>query len=426
MMRENRIKEIILSEGAIDQVSSLLKSLTDKKKVYLIADQNTYAVAGEELSTALKKDGFRIDEVILQGEKVVANTEYLFKVLKGIARDGYLLACGSGTINDLTRYLSFKLELPYMVVATAPSMDGYASPVSPLTVDGVKTTYNAVTAEAIVADLNILKEAPWGMIQAGFGDLLGKISALMDWRLSNILFDIRLNAQAIELVEKELVRLINLTGELKMRSLDSIETLSRGLINSGIAMQIEGNSRPASGTEHHISHFLEMYGEIYGREMPPHGIKVALGEFFAAKLYLKLYALDFKDLENRDDLEKRKSRIQENYRDRSQPVLKVLDERWEADQLDIKVLMEKEGEIKALIADNLSYLEGVEGYLFDTGIFEREDVRSIDRDWLLRAVQSAFEIRNRYTVAALLNQLGLLEEWSYEVVDEFLECVQES
>ncbi|MFP4015782.1 MAG: sn-glycerol-1-phosphate dehydrogenase [Halanaerobiales bacterium] len=423
-MLGNQIKEIIISENANDKVSELLNRLSDMRKVYLIVDENTYSAAGCDLSEKLNKSGYQVEEVMLTGNKIIANTDYLFKLLHKVGRDGYLLACGSGTINDLTRYISYKLEIPYMIVATAPSMDGYASPVSPITVDGVKTTYNAVTAEAIVADIDILRNAPWEMIQAGFGDLLGKISALADWKLSNIIFGDSLNSEAISLVEKELIRLIELTSELKDRTKESIKALSSGLINSGIAMQIVGNSRPASGTEHHISHFLEMYGEIFNEELPPHGIKVALGEFFAAKLYLKLYELDFTNLNNLDNLEERKRRIRSNYLDRAEPVLATLNERWDDHQLNIEILKKKERDIKSLIEDNLSYFNEIGRYLKETGITERIDVRAIKKEWLLKAVQTAFEIRNRYTVAALLYQVGLLEEWSYEIVDDFLELVE--
>ena len=425
-MSGNKIKEIIIKENANQEVSRLLKKLSTKKKVYLVADENTYAVAGNNLSIILREADYQVEKVILEGKKIVANTEYLFKILKEVARDGYLIACGSGTINDLTRYISYKLEIPYMIVATAPSMDGYASHVSPITEEGVKTTYNAVTAEAIVADINILKAAPWEMIQAGYGDLIGKISALMDWKLSNILFDISLNQEAISLVETELINLIKLTGELKDRTTESIEVLTKGLINSGLAMQLEGNSRPASGTEHHISHFLEMYGEIYDIDLPTHGVKVALGEYFAASLYLKLYDLDFSKLNNFDDLEKRKERIKENYMARAKPVLKVLDERWDDYQLNIDKLREKEAEIKKLIEKNMEYLKSIKGYLEEIGIFSRDDIKAIDKDWILKAIQSAFEIRNRYTVATLLNQVGLLEEFAYQVLEDYLKIIENS
>ncbi len=418
-MGDNNIKEILIRENANIEVAGLLSKLSNKRKVYLIADMKTYSVAGKDLSNSIQQAGYQVEVLILEGDKIVANTEYLFKILKGVSRDGYLLACGSGTINDLTRYISYKLEIPYMIVATAPSMDGYASPVSPITVDGVKTTYNAVTAEAIVADINILRNAPWEMIQAGFGDLLGKISALMDWKLSNLLFGIELNQKAISLVEAELKSLIKLIPELNDRTVESIRVLVKGLINSGVAMQIVGNSRPASGTEHHISHFLEMYGEIFEKELPPHGVKVALGEYFASQLYLRLYGMDFSNLKNLDNLNNRKARIITNYLDRAEPVLKTLDERWEGHQLNIETLIKREHEIKSLIKGNLQYLENIEEYLKETGITERDDVKSIKKEWLLKAVQSAFEIRNRYTVAALLDQLGLLEKWSHEIVDEY-------
>ncbi|NLM96297.1 MAG: sn-glycerol-1-phosphate dehydrogenase [Halanaerobiaceae bacterium] len=418
-VNKNQIKEIIIKEAAISELPALLTGLTRERKVYLIVDKNTYQAAGSSISMELKKTGFQVEEVFLKGEKIVANTDYFFKLLKELRRDGYFLACGSGTINDLARFVSFKLEKPYVIAATAPSMDGYASHVSPITVDGIKETYNAVTPEAIVADLDVLKTAPWEMIQAGFGDLLGKISALLDWKLSNILFGVELHQEAVSLVEGELRRLIALRADLRSRTTESIETLTKGLVNSGIAMQLVGNSRPASGAEHHISHFLEMYGEIHGVELPPHGIKVALGEYFVSRLYLKLYELDFAGLVYIDDYERRRERIRENYLERAVPVLETLEERWNKEQLDTGFLRSKEREIKSLIEENMEYLQEVEDCLKETGILEREDIRAIDRGWLFKAVQSSFEIRNRYTVAVLLSQVGLLEEWSHELVDDF-------
>lgn len=419
-MAQSDIKEVVIKSNAIQEVPGILRKYTDKKKIYLIVDQNTYKVVGRDLEQILIKANFTVNKVLLEG-KVIANTDYFFKLLKDVGRDGYLLACGSGTINDLTRYISYKLEIPYIVFATAPSMDGYASHVSPITVDGVKATYNAVTAEAIVADLDILKNAPWEMIQAGYGDLLGKISALMDWKLSNIIFAEEVNDQAVNMVEMELLKLIELTTELPDRTEESIHTLIKGLVNAGIAMQIVGNSRPASGAEHHISHFLEMYGEMYEQKLPPHGVKVALGEYFAAELYKRLYNLDFNEIRNIDDIEKRKIRIKDNYLGRAEPVLKTLEERWEDHQLDLNILKEKEVEIKSLIEDNMKYLQGIKTYLKEVGILDREDVKAISKEWLLKALESAFEIRNRYTVAALLDQLGYLEKWSNEIVDNYLE-----
>jgi len=145
-----------------------------------------------------------------------------------------------------------------------------------------------------------------------------------------------------------------------------------------------------------------------------------LGEYFAAQLYMRLYETDFSKLKNVDNKKKREERIRVNYLDRAEPVLETLDKRWGEYQLDIELLREKGQDIKSLIRDNLQYLKNIKGYLEDTGILEREDVISIKKEWLLKAVQSAFEIRNRYTVAALLDQVGLLEKWSYEIVEQYL------
>ncbi|MFW6363957.1 MAG: iron-containing alcohol dehydrogenase, partial [Spirochaeta sp.] len=249
-------------QGALGSLPELLAEVAFERKVYLVADHNTYAAAGRRANELLLACGFDVVCVLL-GDGVVPDTGYFFTLLEQIDRNGYLLACGSGTINDLVRYAAFKLDKPYSIIATAPSMDGYASHVSPLTVQGVKKTYNAVTPQIIIADTNILSAAPWGMIQAGYGDLIGKITSLLDWRLSNILCDEVVEERSFAMVKEELTAVLKLTDDLLTRSPESIAALMRGLIGSGVAMQLAGSSRPASGSEHHISHFLELYGDMY-------------------------------------------------------------------------------------------------------------------------------------------------------------------
>lgn len=98
-----------------------------------------------------------------------------------------IIGVGSGTINDLCRFISYKMNLDYYIVGTAPSMDGYASNVSPLIIKHLKTTYEAHTAKVIIGDLDILAQAPLSMIAAGAGDILGKYVCLTDWQLAHIM-----------------------------------------------------------------------------------------------------------------------------------------------------------------------------------------------------------------------------------------------
>ncbi|AGB41677.1 glycerol dehydrogenase-like oxidoreductase [Halobacteroides halobius DSM 5150] len=415
------IKEVIIEDNALKKVPNLIDKLTDEDKIFLVGDQNTFAVAGNQLVDILEASDYEVEIITLrEGGKdhVIPDPKALFAILEKIDNQGYIIACGSGVINDLTAFVSAKLDRPYTVVATAPSMDGYASSVSSLTIDGVKKTYVTTPPEAIIADLDILKEAPWEMIQSGFGDLLGKMTSLLDWKLSRILFNEYYCSRAVNLVEEELENIIQIGGKLQDRTEESIATLTKGLISSGLAMLMVGSSRPASGSEHHISHFLDMYSALHNVKVPTHGIKVALGTYFSSAFYSRLYKLDFTDLSIDYNKEERINRINKGYQENAPKILKLLTARWAKDRLDIGQLENKEKEIKAMIDQVYHNLTKIPDLLLKVGILERKDINELNKDWIEAAIRYGFEIRNRYTVTTLLSQIGYLDQWAKELVEE--------
>lgn len=416
------IKDVIIEENALAQTADLLKDITKEKKIYLIVDQNTKKAAGAELKAELIKADFEVEEILLrereEDDHLVPEPGALYKIIEKIEPDGYILACGSGSINDLTAYAAHKMQLPYSIFATAPSMDGYASSVSSITVDGVKKTYNTTPPELIIADLNILKAAPWKMIQSGLGDLLGKVSSLLEWKLGVAIFNEYFCQEAFGLVENVLNDLINNSEKIIARDKEGIEIITKGLIYSGVSMMMVGSSRPASGTEHHISHFFDMYAGIFQKHVPTHGIKVGTAVLISTNFYLKLLKTDFKELELKHNREAREKEIKEAYLDKADGILELLDQRWEHDLITNEDLLAAEKEIKANIKEFKDYLESVEGILDDFGFFEREDVKNLNRDWLKKAVNHGFELRFRYTISTLLRQAGLLEEWGDQALAE--------
>ncbi|TDP90080.1 glycerol-1-phosphate dehydrogenase [NAD(P)+] [Halanaerobium saccharolyticum] len=412
------IKDVLIEENALDQAAELVKKTTNQRKIYLTVDQNTKKAAGAELKEKLLKADFEVVEILLKERKgddhLVPEPGALYKIIENIEHDGYVLACGSGSINDLTAYAAHKMQLPYSIVATAPSMDGYASSVSSITVDGVKQTYNTTPPELIIADLNILKAAPWKLIQSGLGDLLGKVSSLLEWKLGVAIFDEYFCQEAFELVESLLNDLFNNSEKIIAREKEGIEILTKGLIYSGISMMMVGSSRPASGTEHHISHFFDMYAGIFGEHVPTHGIKVGTAALISSDYYLKLLETDFSQFEITHNREAREKEIKAAYLDKADGILELLDQRWEHDLITKDDLLAAEAEIKNNIQEFKEYLLGVETILKDFGFFEREDVKNLNREWLKTAVNHCFEIRFRYTISTLLRQVGLLDKWGEE------------
>ena len=170
-----------------------------------------------------------------------------------------LIAFGSGTIHDLTRYTAFKLNIPFLSVPTAASVDGFASTVAAMTFKGFKVTIPAKAPLAIFADTAIISRAPRYLTAAGVGDLLAKFTALVDWKISHLLTGEYLCDKIVTITEEALQTLLNVIDDLALQKEEAFEPLMYGLILSGLGMQMIGNSRPASGAEHHLSHLWEMH-----------------------------------------------------------------------------------------------------------------------------------------------------------------------
>lgn len=272
------IKKISIGSEVYKEIPDILKEYKDKK-IFVIADSNTYHIYGDKVFQTLQNEGFLlVSHVFETKENLIPNEEAIGRLIVEIENDvGMIIAVGSGTINDISRIISYKLNIPYIIVGTAPSMDGYASTVSPLIINGFKKTYEAVYPYAILADMDVIKAAPKEMICAGFGDILGKYTALSDWRLSRNVNSEYYCETCVEMVECAIKKCVDNTEGISSRDSQAIGYLMEALILSGVVMGMVGNSRPASGAEHHLSHYWEIDAISKGTEHPLHGNSVGVG-----------------------------------------------------------------------------------------------------------------------------------------------------
>lgn len=275
------IEHVVIKSGAINEIPELVK---EYKNIVLVADQNTYSVCGEKV--AEKLSGKLENEIIFEPEGVlIPNEEAIAALTEIISQDtDLIIGIGSGVIQDLCKYVSFEQKLPYYIVATAPSMDGYASSGAAMIIGNMKVTYNAHVPKAIIGDVDVLKDAPMDMIQAGYGDIIGKLSCLVDWKLSVIVND-EYFCQYVYDLTMEAVDSIKEEGEkLQKRDTEAIQKLMEALIIVGIAMAYVGNSRPASGSEHHLSHFFEVVGIMENTPYLSHGVDVVYSAVVTSKM----------------------------------------------------------------------------------------------------------------------------------------------
>ena len=280
------IQAIRVGSGVIQELPGILRDL-GASHIFLVADNYTYEAAGRQVEQLLDQAGLSYHKRVFQTETPLVPNEYaLGSVLAAMtSQDDMLLAVGSGTLNDVTKYVSARTGVPYVIAATAPSMDGYASTVAPTILDGFKTTLPAVYPAAIVADVDILKDAPMPMLTAGFGDIIGKFTSLADWRLSHQLNGEYYCPEVAGVIEAVVETCAANAQALAQREPQAIQAVTEALILSGLAMGMVGVSRPASGAEHQMAHYWEMDALRRGEEHPLHGNAVGVGTVLAASLY---------------------------------------------------------------------------------------------------------------------------------------------
>ena len=275
-----------IDNGAIDR---LRESCADYKKILLISDVNTYAAAGERVHRVL---GDKVAKNLILGKVgslVIPNEETIAEIEGALDEDiDLIIGVGSGVINDLSKQVSFKNSLPYYIIATAPSMDGYASVGSALILEGMKVTLNARPPKAIIAEPSILANAPFDMIKAGYGDIIGKFSCLGDWKLSALINGEYFCNEVYDLTYATAQRVRALADGIRERDPEAVAALMEALVTVGIAMSFVGNSRPASGSEHHLSHFFEITGILDKKDYFAHGIDVVYSAVATAKLREKM------------------------------------------------------------------------------------------------------------------------------------------
>ncbi|MBQ8283963.1 MAG: sn-glycerol-1-phosphate dehydrogenase [Clostridia bacterium] len=284
------LKGLSIRKGAIHDIVSMAKPFKEGK-ILVVFDNNTYLAAGRKTAELLKTNGFKVKELLFDCGKdvLIPDEKTLGRILQEQDFDvSLMIAVGSGVINDSVKFVTSRTKLPFIVVATAPSMDGYVSDGAPIISAGYKYSPQAHLAYGLIGDTEILKTAPQDLIQAGFGDVVGKITAIADWDLAvKANGDYRCDT-CVALVERALQKCFSTADGLKMRDETSLCALFEALTLTGVAMALVNVSRPASGAEHMLSHYWEMDFIARGLNPNHHGIQVGVATVIIARFFEEL------------------------------------------------------------------------------------------------------------------------------------------
>ena len=293
--REHKIevKDIILGEDAAEKLLEALENgeLSGYQHPMIICDQNTKEAAIGKL----KRVWQLCSEIVLPPQGLHADNHGVDMVHQamedaGSDREGkpdLLLAVGAGTIHDLTRYVAHEMSIPFVSVPTAASVDGFVSTVAAMTWNGMKKTLPAAAPTYVFADTDIFSKAPYRLTASGISDLMGKYIALADWRIAHEVIGEYICERICRMETDALETVCRCLDGLRTGAAEACENLMYALLLSGLAMQMIGNSRPASCAEHHVSHLWEM--EVINDHVDAlHGEKVSVGLVLNLELYKKI------------------------------------------------------------------------------------------------------------------------------------------
>ena len=395
------IKHIVVGKGANQQLGALMG---EYRRVVLCADENTYAACGAEVEAQLgdrlqAKLVYHRDGLVIPNEEAVAELDAL------ITPDTDLIVgVGSGVIQDICKYVSFNARLPYYIVATAPSMDGYASVGAAMIMGGMKVTYSAHVPEVIIGDIDVLKDAPMDMIQSGYGDILGKYSCLNDWKLAKVVRGEYFCQYVYDLTFDMLLKTRDLGPALLQRDPDAIQTLMEAIVGVGVAMAFVGNSRPASGSEHHLSHFFEIVGILNDEPYFMHGTDVVYSSVYTERVREQLLALPAPARRALPSREAWEADIRATYTTIADSVIALQDKMGWYGEDRFPGYAEKWEDICAVLREAPSSKDML-GYVESVGLNAAEFYESYGREKIARALKYGKDLKDRFSVLWLYYDL---------------------
>lgn len=419
--RSQSIERLVYGSGVLNEAITHYTACFGERPALLIADENTWSVAGARLEQGLKASGIQVHSRILPAaprpKPYTTVGEELTEEIRNT--QSVPVSIGSGVINDLVKYAAHQAGEPYFCVATAASMDGYASSGAAMIHEGFKKSISCTAPRLILADLELLRQAPTRMAGWGYGDLAGKVPAGADWILADALGVEPRDEVAWPLVQDHLQACLAQPEGLDAQDSEAYSRLFIGLTLTGLAMEFHGTSRPASGADHQIAHLWEMSQHQHQGELVSHGACVGIGCLTVLALYewlFQLEALPIPQALNGPTLswEAKAIQIQEAF-----PEPRIAEKAFEETRAKhtepqkihqrLRGLQEQWPELQPQLKLQLTSLEEMRQNLRAAGAPGAASEIGITAENLRKTVQAARFLRSRYTVLDLLEELGLLE-----------------
>ncbi len=411
--------KVIIEKGAINNIPSIMEEM-GLKSAFIIADKNTYSAAGEKVIETLEKSGIKTQNYIFMEDIIEPDESNVgLAVMNFKPQCDVVIGVGSGVINDIGKIVANVSGKKHIIVGTAPSMDGYASATSSMTMEGLKISLNSKCADVIVGDIDVLCNAPIKMMISGLGDMLAKYVSICEWRISNLINGEYYCEEIASLVRGSLKKCVDNAEGLLKRDENAVKAVFEGLIICGAAMKLAGLSRPASGIEHYLSHIWDMRGAEFGTPVEFHGIQCAVGTLIAVKLYEKIKkitpdrqkALNYV---NNFDFSHWSAELR-GFLGKGAESMIALEEKErkyniESHKKRLDIITQKWDEILKIIDEELPLLSDLEKLFDKVGLPKTMEEIGIDNKLLPMTFKSAKDIRDKYVLPRLCWDLGIIDE----------------
>jgi glycerol-1-phosphate dehydrogenase [NAD(P)+] len=262
-----------IKPGALDRIGIYLNRAEHRKVACLFSDGMVPELL-TKLEESMNRNGIKRVQLAAVSQASFEKACQVFTELQG--RCDAIVGFGGGQALDAAKYVAFLSSKPYYAVPTSLSNDGFASPGVSLVLGGNKQSLRSAMPFAVVVDTDVCRMAPERLWLSGVGDLLAKTTAIFDWKLAFHAKGTPVNDFAALLSDATVHQFMADPS----RTLEGTRLLATALMLNGIAMEICGSSRPASGSEHLISHALDMVSD----RPRLHGLQVGMATYIVSRL----------------------------------------------------------------------------------------------------------------------------------------------
>ncbi len=413
-----KVRDVVIDFGALNKIPQLVEKY-DAKKVFVFFDENTYEAAGKKVLSILSSANIPYRTYQFPGERFEPDERSVGSaVMHFDATCDMVITVGTGCLNDIGKIVANVANKPYMIVGTAPSMDGYSSATSSMIRDGLKISLDSKCPEIVVGDLEVLSASPLRMIQAGIGDMAAKYVSIGEWQLSKVINGEYYCSAVADMVSEALNKCAANASGIMARDPEAVRAVMEGMVLAGIAANYAGVSRPVSGMEHYFSHIWDMRALEFDAPSDLHGIQCGVATLLSLKVfdYVKTVvpnkekALEYARNFNYDSYKQELCAFLGNSAD-GMIANEVKEGKYHSEKHEARldVILDKYDQIMDIINKMPSYND-VYATLSEAGFPLTAEEIGFSAQEVHNAFIMSKDIRDKYIVSRLLWDLGLLEE----------------